>query len=281
MPTVHPTAIVSPDAHLADDAVVGPYCVLEGPVRLGPGVRLVSHVVVRGPATIGAGTQVWPFAALGCPPQDYKFGPDSVTAGVAIGQRCIIRESATVHAATKPDRPTTVGDGVFLMACTHVAHDCTIEDEVILVNYAGVAGHAHIGRKATLSGQVGVHQFCRVGRLAFMSAGTAVSTDVPPFCVVNERQRLGGINLVGMRRNGIDRAEVTAVREAFRKALRVSLPRAEMLGVLEDLARSSPAVGEIAEFVRTAKRPICPGRGKPPRLGVTAGGEDDDTDTSA
>jgi UDP-N-acetylglucosamine acyltransferase len=276
MPTVHPTAIVSKHTELAEDAQIGPYCVLDGAVTLGPGVRLISHVVLRGPVEVGAGTQVWPFAAIGCPPQDYKFGPDSVTAGVRIGQGCLIRESVTIHASTSADRPTTIGDRVFMMASTHAAHDCTVEDEVVMVNYAGLAGHAHVGRKATLSGGAIVHQFCRIGRLAFMSGGTGVSADVPPFCVVNERQRLGGVNLVGMRRAGMDRAEITAVRRAFREALRPSLPRAETIGILERLGTEWPAVAEMAEFVRTAKRPVCPGRGRPPRLGVKLGSAADD-----
>ena len=267
---IHPTAVVSPNATLAEGVTIGPYCVIEGEVTLAEGVHLVSHVQLQGPLTIGAGTQVWPFACLGLPPQDYKFGPDSVTAGVRIGQGCIIREHATVHAATNDHTPTTIGDRVFMMGMSHVGHDGNVGDDVILVNYTGLAGHVTIGPKATLSGQCAVHQFCRIGRLAFMSAGTAVSADVPPFCVVNERQRMGGVNLVGMRRSGMARDEITAVREAFRKCFRTTLPKDELIGTLDELGTRSPAVAEMAEFVRTAKRPICPGRGKPPRLGVGA-----------
>lgn len=271
---IHPSAVVPPEATLAEDVEIGPYCVLQGQVTLGPGVRLVSHVQLQGPITIGAGTQVWPFACLGLPPQDFKFGPDSVTAGVRIGADCIIREYASVHAATNDDTPTAIGDRVFMMGMSHVGHDGNVGDDVILVNYTGLAGHVTVGNKATLSGQCAVHQFCRIGRLAFMSAGTAVSTDVPPFCVVNERQRMGGVNLVGMRRSGMAREEITAVREAFRKCFRASLPKGELIETLDELGASSPAVAEMAEFVRTAQRPICPGRGKPPRLGVGVAGED-------
>ncbi|MEQ8769855.1 MAG: acyl-ACP--UDP-N-acetylglucosamine O-acyltransferase [Phycisphaerales bacterium] len=269
MPKIHPTAIVPDSAKLADDVEIGPYCVLEGDVTLGPGVRLVAHVCLMGPITIGARTSVWPYACLGLPPQDVKFTRDSVTQGVVIGEDCILREHMTIHAATQ-EHPTRVGDRCFLMGTTHVAHDAILGNDVTFVNGAGVAGHTVIGDKVILSGSCIVHQFVRLGRLAMMSGGTGVSADVPPFCVVNERQRLGGVNLVGMRRSGFDRSEITAVRGAFRDVFRRSLTKPEMLEILDERAARSDAIGEMAEFVRTAKRPICPGRDKPPRLGVAS-----------
>lgn len=274
MNDVHPTAILSEHVQLGEGVRIGPYCVLDGRVKLGDGVRLVAHVVLQGPIEIGAGTQVWPYACLGLPPQDLKFGPGSVTAGVVIGRDCIIREHTTVHSATNDHTPTRVGDRAFLMGTTHVAHDARLGNDVTFVNGAGVAGHAQIGDRVILSGSCIVHQFVRVGRLAMMSGGTGTSADVPPFCVVNERQRLGGVNLVGMRRSGMDRAEITEVRRAFRDVFRKSLPKAEMLAILEERGRAWPAVAEMAEFVRAAKRPVCPGRDKPPRLGVAAGADE-------
>lgn len=271
MPSIHPTAVVSPECELADDVQIGPLCVLEGAVRLGPGVRLIASVYLKGPLEIGSGTQVWPFACLGAPPQDYKFGPDSITAGVVVGSDCIIREHATVNAATRDDKPTRLGDRVFLMVSSHVGHDAAVGDDVILVNNTTIGGHAQVAAKVTLSGGCMVHQFCRIGRLVFMSGGSGVSSDVPPFCVVSDRQRLGGVNLVGMRRAGMDRDEITAVRRAFREVFRKPVTRAEMLAYLDDEGQRWPAVAEMAEFVRTAERPICAGKGRPPRLGAHSG----------
>lgn len=262
---VHPTAIVSPQARIDPTASVGPYSVIDGAVTLGPGVRIMAHAVLSGPLTIGEGTVVHPFACVGAPPQDYKFGPDSLTAGVRIGSKSIIREHASVHAATNATQPTTVGDRCFLMASTHVGHDCQLGDDVILVNYAGLSGHTEVGNKVTISGHCGTHQFVRIGRMAFFSAGTHVSMDVPPFCVVNERQRLGGINHVGMRRSGIPREHITAVRAVFREVFWAQVPSTERLAILRERGENCPSIAEIADFVAASKRGIVPGLGRPPR----------------
>lgn len=266
MPTVHPSAIVDAQATLADDTIIGPHCVIQGPVTLGPGVRLIGHVYITGPATLGAHTTVYPFSTIGFPPQDFKFKPGDRSAGVVIGAHCTLREQTIVHAASNDHTPTTLGDHVWMMAATNIGHDCTIADRVILVGYSGCAGHVTLGEGVTIGGQAGVHQHCRLGRLAFMSGGTNVSTDVPPFCTVNERNRIGGLNLVGMRRAGIPREHITAARRAFAEVFAPCLPRDEMIAALEERSAGCPPVAEMLEFVRTAKRPICPGAGRPPRM---------------
>jgi len=267
MPEIHPSAVVGKACELADDVVIGPHCVLQGRVRLGPGARLIAAVHLNGPVEVGEGTEVYPGACLGFPGQDLKFKAGMPTAGVRIGRSCIIREHVTVHAATNDHTPTTVGDRCFMMACSHLGHDARIGNDVTMVNGSGLAGHAQVGDNATLSGAAVIHQFTRVGRLAFMSGGTGVSMDVPPFCMVPERQRIAGINLVGMRRLGISREEITRVREAFRQVFRPGdLSKEEMIERLEELGKGSPAVLEMAAFVRESKRAICPGPGRPPRL---------------
>jgi UDP-N-acetylglucosamine acyltransferase len=269
MPTIHPSAIVSPESTLAEDVLIGPNCVLTGRVTLGAGVRLLAGVYLQGPVTIGEGTILYPGVCLGFEPQDYKFAPGTVTAGVKVGAKCLIREHATIHAATNEHTPTTVGDGCFLMAYSHLGHDCRVGNRVILVNYAGLSGHVEVADNATISGHVGVHQFVRIGRLAFLSGGAGVGMDVPPFCMVNERNRLGGLNLVGMRRNGVSRDEITEVRRAFRDCFRRPVPADEMQAMLDERGASSPAVAELAEFIRGTKRGICPGMGRPPRVLTT------------
>ncbi|MBL8964022.1 MAG: acyl-ACP--UDP-N-acetylglucosamine O-acyltransferase [Phycisphaeraceae bacterium] len=267
MAIIHPSASVSPQAVLGDEVQIGPRCVVEGEVTIGAGARLIGDVYVVGPARIGEGTTIYPFCCLGFPGQDWKFKPGDPTPGVTVGRDCILREHVTIHAATRPDRPTTVGDRCMLMVNAHLGHDARIGNNVVMVNNSALAGHCELGDSVTLSSSVGVHQFVRVGRFVFMSAGVCVSMDVPPFCVAPETQRLEGINRVGLRRAGFPRDHITAIDEAFRKAFRPgNLSRAQMLEILDTLGAGCPPVEEMAEFVRQSKRGICPGSGRPPRL---------------
>jgi UDP-N-acetylglucosamine acyltransferase len=264
--SIHPTAFVGPECELAEDVEIGPACVIQGPVRLGRGVRLIGHVYINGPVTIGEGTVLYPFATVGFPAQDFKFNLGDPTAGVVVGANGIIREHATIHAATSRDIPTTVGDRIFLMVNSHIGHDANIGNNVILVNNSAVGGHAILGDSVTLGGTVMVHQHTRVGRLAFFSGLAGSSMDVPPFCLVPERNRIAGLNLVGMRRSGMPRDHITQVREAFRRALRPNIQRGEMIAILDEMGRDCPHVMEMADFVRQARRSIVPGPGRIPRL---------------
>jgi UDP-N-acetylglucosamine acyltransferase len=257
---IHPSAIVGKECELADGVEIGPFCVLEGKVSLGEGTRLLSHVTMLGPVTVGRGTTLYPGSAIGFPPQDYKFKPGMPTAGVKIGDGCLLRESTTVHAASKMEHPTTLGDRVFMMVNSHVGHDTVVCNDAILINGALLAGHVHMGEKATVSGNSAIHQFCRLGRMAFVTGTIGVSRDVPPFFMVGARNRLVGINAVGMRRNGFARVDIGYVREAFRRAFRVNLPREEMISILHEIARVSDPVREIAEFVATSKRGVLTAR---------------------
>ena len=177
-----------------------------------------------------------------------------------IGEDCIIREHVTIHAATKPDIPTRIGNRAFMMVGSHVGHDGQVGNNVTMVNSALVAGHAQVADNVTMSGNTGVHQFTRVGRMVFITGNCGVSMDVPPFCVVAYRNTLFTVNLVGLRRSGVLREHITAVRDAFWHVFRKTLTRPEMLRELEARGKDCPLVQEQAEFVATAKRPICRGR---------------------
>lgn len=264
MPRIHPSAIVSADCTTGDGVEIGPYSIISGRVKLGDGVRLIAHVHINGPVEIGPGTILYPGACIGFPPQDVKFKQGDATAGVVIGRDCQIREHVTVHAATKVDIPTRVGDRVFMMVNTHLGHDARADNDSVLVNNASMAGHSYLGERAILSGACMIHQFTRVGRLAMLS-GANVSMDLPPFCVATGRNRIGALNFVGMRRNGISRRDIDAVKAAYHEIITPSLPRPEMIAALAERARTSPAVAEIHRFVVEAKRAICPGSGRPPR----------------
>lgn len=256
---VHPLAVVDPKCRLGDGVDIGPGCVLTGEVTLGEGVRLVAGVHVCGPVRIGAGTILYPGACIGFPAQDYKFTMGMPTGGVTIGCNSIIREHVTVHAATRPDVPTTICDKVFMMACSHAGHDARVGNGAILVNSALLAGHAELHDNAIMSGNSAIHQFCRIGRMAFLSGNTGNSKDIPPFCISGSRNRLHGLNLVGLRRGGVPRQQITGLRRAFWEVLRPRLPLSEVVARLGEMGRDNPLVAEIAKFVAESKRGICPG----------------------
>jgi UDP-N-acetylglucosamine acyltransferase len=259
MPKIHATAIVSEEAVLADDVEVGPFCILEGKITLGAGVRLMSHVNLFGPIEIGSGTLVYPGACLGFPGQDFKFKPGMATLGVKIGSDCIIREHVTVHAATKPDRPTTIGDRVFMMVHSHAGHDSIVRDDAILVNGSMLAGHTEVETRAIVSGNVAVHQFNRVGKLAMISGMSVISLDAPPFGVITGRNTLRGVNIIGMKRNGYSSKDINAVRRAYREFLIKPCSREQTLAGLREGAAECPALEEIAVFIEKSKRGIARG----------------------
>jgi len=267
-PGIHPTAIISDQAVLAPDVTVGPFCIVEGPVEIGAGCRLFSHVVVQGPARIGPNTQIYPGACIGLGPQDVKFSPGDATGGVEVGNDCILRENVTIHAATNPDTPTRLGPHAFLMVGSHIGHDSQIGERVTFMNNVLIAGHVQVGDRAVLAGASVLHQFTRMGRLAMLSGLCGTSMDLPPFCLLVDRNRMGGVNLVGMRRAGIPRDEITAVRQAFAKVFKPCLPRKEMIEMLTERGKQSPAVAEMAQFVIEGddKRGICAGMGRPSPL---------------
>ncbi|MBX3376838.1 MAG: acyl-ACP--UDP-N-acetylglucosamine O-acyltransferase [Phycisphaeraceae bacterium] len=259
MHSIHPTAVVSKECELGDGVEIGPYCVISGRVKLGNGVRLLGHVQLTGPLTVGNGTTMYPFACIGFNAQDFKFKPGDPTAGVVIGQNSVLREYVTVHAATKADQPTRIGDNVLMMCHSHVGHDAAIDNRVILVNGASLAGHSHVAEGATLSAYACLHQFGRVGKMAFISASVAVANDVPAYCIVANRRFMAGLNLVGLRRAGMPPAHITGLRDAYRDAFRVHRTREDLLRILEERARTCPPVEEWLRFVQTRKRPIMPG----------------------
>ncbi len=254
MPTIHPTAYIDPLAELADDVYVGPYCIIEGRVTIGPGCRLLSHVCLKGPLTLGPDNRVYPFACVGYDPQDFKFDPDVEGAGTVIGAHNLIRESVTIHRATGSN-PTTIGSGNIFMANSHVAHDCVVGDDCMFANAAGIAGHVHIADKVILAGGAGVQQFCRVGRLAMISGNEGITKDLPPFCIVHHTKRVGSLNVIGLRRNGY-RDHIKPLQRAFDLLYRSGLTNEIAVQRIEDELADDPLCMEMASFIRSASRGI-------------------------
>ena len=215
-PRIHPTAIVAPGAQVAEDAVVGPWCSVGPDVVIESGVRLVSHVVVDGRTSIGAGVIIYPFCTIGLPPQDLKYKGEPTE--TVIGPRTQIREHCTIHRGTVTGTGITrVGADCLLMAVTHVAHDCVLGDGVIVANNVVMGGHVSIGDNAVIGGASALHQFVRIGRGAMVGGASGVEADVVPFAtVMGNRACLSGLNLVGLKRRGVDRARLHRLRTAFR-----------------------------------------------------------------
>ncbi|MEZ5892326.1 MAG: acyl-ACP--UDP-N-acetylglucosamine O-acyltransferase [Parvularculaceae bacterium] len=212
---IHPTAIIDPGADIGD-AEIGPFCRVASGAVIHDGVTLQSHVVVEGGTEVGAGTVVHPFAVLGGPPQHlgYKGEPTRLV----IGENCIIREHTTMNRGTVAGGGLTrVGKNGMYMAGAHVAHDCTVGDNVIFANCATIGGHVIVGDFTFLGGLCAVHQHCRVGDYAFIGGCAAVVTDIIPFCsAVGNRARLGGLNIIGLKRRGFSRETIHEMRAAYR-----------------------------------------------------------------
>lgn len=250
MPLIDPSSRVEDGADIADDVIIGPFCHVGPNVSLGAGVRLVSHAVIAGHTKIGAGTQVFPFASLGQPPQSvhYHGGPTRLE----IGANCLIRENVTVNTGTEGGGGLTrIGDNCFLMACSHVAHDCFVGDNVIFANNATLAGHVTVGNNVFLGGICAVHQFVRIGEQVIIGGMTGVERDVIPFAsVIGDRGSLGGLNLIGLKRRGFSRAQIHALRGAYRMLFFSEGSLAERVERVATAYAGDENVAKIVDFVR-------------------------------
>ena len=245
---IHPSSIVEPGATLGEEVEIGPFCLIGPDVVLGERCTLRSHAVITGATRIGADCTIFAGAVIGEIPQDKKFGGE--TTRLEIGARTMIRETVTVNTGTvRGGGVTRVGADCLLMAGCHVAHDAQVGDRVTVINNSGIAGHVIIEDDVTVGGLSGVHQFVRVGRGAIIGAVTMVNNDVIPYGLVQApRGDLHGLNLVGLKRRGVSRADLTALRAAYQML-------AQGEGAFADRARrlgeetQSPYVREIVEFV--------------------------------
>lgn len=247
---IHPTALVDPAARLGRDVTVGPYAVIEADTEIGDGCVIATHAVVKRYSRLGARNRVAEFAVIGGEPQDFKF-KDCVSF-VVIGEGNRIGEGVTIHRSNHEGGATRLGNACFLMAMSHVAHDCQLGDQVILANGALLGGHVEVGDRAFVSGAVTVHQFCRIGRLAMVAASSRVNQDCLPFMIADGNPaRTRALNVVGLRRAGVDAADIAALRRALHR-LRSLPAQAELLAALENDA--SAPVRELAAFIRASRR---------------------------
>ncbi len=257
-PRVHPSSVVSSSVVLGSGVKIGPFCFLEGSIRLGAGTRLISHVTVLGDTELGENNVLHPNVVIGDEPQDlaYKGGPRAVR----IGDRNVFREGTTIHRGSEHGRVTLIGSDNFFMQNSHAAHDCQVGNGAIIAGGALLAGWVEVGDGAIVSGNCVVHQFTRIGRLAMMRGLSRTSRDVPPFCLMDGTHTLYGINTVGLRRAGFRREQIRAVREAF---VAVFGKRQNIRLAIERLLAGPPVTAEVREmidFIRTSKRGVAFGR---------------------
>ncbi|MBM3514970.1 MAG: acyl-ACP--UDP-N-acetylglucosamine O-acyltransferase [Alphaproteobacteria bacterium] len=258
MPKIHPTAVVDSAARLADDVEIGPYCVIGPHVTLASGVRLMAHVLIDGRTSLGSGTVVFPYAALGLVPQHLNYKGEPTT--LSIGAGAVVREHVTMHVGTaQGGGATVVGDNCFIMVGAHVAHDCHLENNVMLTNSVALGGHVTIGEFAIIGGQCGVQQHVRIGRHAMIGGKTGVDRDIIPYgSAQGNRAKLSGLNLIGLKRRGFSRDDIQKLRSAYGLLFSHEGTMAERLSEVADLYSHHAGVMDIVRFVRAdSNRPLC------------------------
>jgi UDP-N-acetylglucosamine acyltransferase len=218
------------------------------------GTTVGAHAVIES-ATIGKNCRIFPHASVGLAPQDMKYNNEPTS--IIIGDRCTVREFATLNRGTGPDGKTIIGNDCLFMAYSHVAHDCVLGNGIILANVATLGGHVEVGDYAVFGGITAVHQFTRIGRMAMIAGGAMVSQDVIPFGQVHDnRARLVGLNLVGMKRRGFSRETIEEIKQAYKTIFMSSIPMGE---AMDQLNASGPSheVKELVTFIANSKRGIC------------------------
>jgi len=255
--TIHPQAVVSPEAKLGAGVTVGAFAVIGAHVTLGDGCVVHSHAVIQGPSKFGPNNIFHPFSAVGVDPQDLTFKGERTE--LIAGEGHNFRESVTVSRGTKKGGGTTrIGNHNLFMAYTHIGHDSVIGSHTIFANAATVAGHVVIDDHATVGALSPVHQFCRIGRYAYVGACTVITQDVPPFSrVVTERETKSfGINSVGLERKGFSEERRKTLQRAFRLLLRSKLNTSQALAKMREQFHDSADVVELVQFIETAERGI-------------------------
>jgi UDP-N-acetylglucosamine acyltransferase len=253
---IHPTAIISESAKLADDVQVGPYSIIGDNVEIGRGTRIDGHVVVNGPTTIGEDNHIYQFASIGDDPQDKKYADEPTT--LEIGDRNTIREFCTISRGTTQDKGETIlGDDNWIMAYVHIAHDCVIGNKTIMANNATLAGHVHVGDWVIFGGFSGAHQFCKIGAHAFIGMYAGVNRDVPAYVTVSGTPGVPrGINSEGLKRRDFSAEQIRNIKDAYRLVYRKGLKLSEAIEEIATRAESQPELNLFLDTLRSSDRGI-------------------------
>lgn len=253
---IHETAIVDPKAEIGADVTIGPYTVIGPDVKIGAGTVIGSHVVIDPYVTIGPECNIFQYAAIGAVPQSVKF--EGIETHVKIGAKTMVREFVTIHRGTGfGGGITEIGEGCFLMAYCHIAHDCIVGRGVVMANNATLGGHITIGDYATVGGLAAIHQFARVGELAFVGGKAGVAKDIPPYMIATgDRARLHGLNSVGLKRRGFSPETLLALKKAYRIIFRFGLTLNEAIERVTAEVEQLPEVVTLIDFIKKSERGI-------------------------
>ncbi len=253
---IHPTALIDPEANLADDVEVGAFSIIDAKVRIGAGTKIGPHAVITGRTTIGKNNHIFQFTSIGEQPQDKKYAGEDTE--LIIGDNNTIRELCTFsRGSVQGGGVTRIGSNNWIMACVHIAHDCQLGDDIIMANNASLAGHVTVGNFAILSGYSLIHQFCSVGEHSFTSFASHVNQSIPPYVTVSgEKARVKGINSEGLKRRGYTSEQITQVRRAYKAIYREGRPLEEAKVILKGMAADSPEVQSMVDFLDLAERGI-------------------------
>lgn len=254
---IHKTAVISSRAEIDDDVYIGPFCIVGDGVSIKKGTRLMSNIVVEGNTEIGEECAIYPFAAIGLPPQDLKYRNEKT--GLKIGKKNIIREYVTIHrASVGGDGLTEVGDSNFLMAYVHIAHDCKIGNSVIMANAATLAGHVLVEDFAVIGGLVAIHQFTRIGAYAMVGGFSGIGQDIPPYTIASgARAKLYGLNVIGLKRHGFSDEAINNLKKAYKILFREKRTLKEALKKIKSELPETPEIKHLLEFIEKNKRGIC------------------------
>ncbi|MEI8172244.1 MAG: acyl-ACP--UDP-N-acetylglucosamine O-acyltransferase [Deltaproteobacteria bacterium] len=254
---IHPTAIVSREAHLEEGVKIGPYSIIDADVHIGRNTIIEPHVIIRAHTDIGEECRIFQFCSIGEVPQDLKYKGEETR--VIIGHHNTIREYVTIHQATSSDIGVTViGDHNLLMAYSHVAHNCKLGNHIVMANAANLAGHVHVEDFAIIGGLTGIHQFTRIGAHCIIGGASAVSKDIPPFVMASGNfAKLYGLNMIGLKRRGFKEETISALKEAYKIIFRSSLLLSVAVEKVKQALNDFPEVRQFIEFIEHSERGIC------------------------
>ncbi|MFA5181700.1 MAG: acyl-ACP--UDP-N-acetylglucosamine O-acyltransferase [Syntrophales bacterium] len=254
---IHPTAIISSEAHLEEGVEIGPYSIIGPDVNIGKNTIIGPHVVIDSQTDIGEGCRIFQFSSIGAVPQDLKFKGEATR--TIIGNYNTIREYVTIHRATSADIGVTImGDYNLLMAYCHVAHNCKLGNRIVMANAANLAGHIHIEDNAIIGGLTGIHQFTRIGAHCIIGGCSAVAKDVPPFVMASgNTAKLYGLNMIGLKRRNFSPETIQSLKQAYRFVFRSSLLLKTAIAKVKTEVADIPEVRQFIDFIENSQRGIC------------------------
>lgn len=257
---IHPSSIIEPGAVIGENVVIGPFCTVSGQAKIGAHTVLKSHVVIEGIIEIGEHNTIFPFAVLGGVNQDLKYAGEPTH--VVIGDRNSIREGVTIQrGTTQGDGVTIVGNDNLMMVNTHIGHDCIIGDNCVFANNATIAGHVTIGNYVIIGGLSAVHQFCVIGPHVMVGGCSGVVQDIPPYIIAQGNHATPyGVNLEGLKRRGFTKAEILAIRDAYKVLYRNSNSLDEAKQTISELSETYSVLNEFTQFFAASKRGIIRGQ---------------------